>query len=148
MNLTYHDENQQEHPVVMGCYGIGVTRTFAAIVEQHHDENGIIWPVSVAPYHVIITVIRPSDGVQASLAGSIAAHLEAAGCEVIIDDRDERPGVKFKDADLLGIPVRITVGKKAADGIVEYKLRQDGEVRELPAQDAAAEAIELINAEK
>ena len=148
MNLTYHDENQQEHPVVMGCYGIGVTRTFAAIVEQHHDDNGIIWPVSVAPYHVIITVIKPADEIQMSLAGSIAAHLEAAGCEVIIDDRDERPGVKFKDADLLGIPVRITVGKKAAEGIVEYKLRRGGDVKELLAQDAAAEAIELINAEK
>ena len=148
MHLTYHDENQQEHPVVMGCYGIGVTRTFAAIVEQHHDDNGIIWPVSVAPYHVMVTVIKPADEVQMALAGSIAAQLESAGCEVIIDDRDERPGVKFKDADLLGIPVRITVGKKAAEGIVEYKLRRGGETKELPAQDAAAEAIELINAEK
>ena len=148
MHLTYHDENQQEHPVVMGCYGIGVTRTFAAVVEQHHDDNGIIWPVSVAPYHVIITVIKPADEVQMSLAEELGKSLEQAGCEVIIDDRDERPGVKFKDADLLGIPVRITVGKKAADGIVEYKLRRGGDVAELSAKDAAAEAIKLINAEK
>jgi prolyl-tRNA synthetase len=148
MNLTYHDENQQEHPVVMGCYGIGVTRTFAAVVEQHHDDNGIIWPVSVAPYHVIITVIKPADEVQMQLAESMAARLEQNGCEVIIDDRDERPGVKFKDADLLGIPVRITVGKKAADGIVEYKLRRGGDMAELTADEAADEAIKLINAEK
>ena len=148
MNLTYHDENQQEHPVVMGCYGIGVTRTFAAVVEQHHDDNGIIWPVSVAPYHVIITVIKPADEVQMQLAESMAARLEQNGCEVIIDDRDERPGVKFKDADLLGIPVRITVGKKAADGIVEYKLRRGGDMAELSAEEAADEAIKLINAEK
>ena len=132
----------------MGCYGIGVTRTFAAVVEQHHDDNGIIWPVSVAPYHVIITVIKPADEVQMSLAEELGKSLEQAGCEVIIDDRDERPGVKFKDADLLGIPVRITVGKKAADGIVEYKLRRGGDVAELSAKEAADEAIELINTEK
>ncbi len=148
MHLTYHDENQKEHPVVMGCYGIGVTRTFAAIVEQHHDDNGIIWPVSVAPYHVVITVIKPNDPVQMDLACNMAARLESAGCEVVIDDRDERPGVKFKDADLLGFPVRITVGKKAADGIVEYKLRRGGDVEELTAEEAGDKAIELINAEK
>ena len=148
MNLTYHDENQKEHPVVMGCYGIGVTRTFAAIVEQHHDDNGIIWPVSVAPYHVVITVIKPADQVQMSLAESMGARLESAGCEVVIDDRDERPGVKFKDADLLGFPVRITVGKKAADGIVEYKLRRGGDNEELSADEASDRAIALVNAEK
>ena len=147
MNLTYHDENQQEHPVVMGCYGIGVTRTFAAIVEQHHDDNGIIWPVSVAPYHVVITVIKPADAVQMSLAENIGARLESAGCEVVIDDRDERPGVKFKDADLLGFPIRITVGKKAPDGIVEYKLRRGGDVLELSADEAADKAIELVRSE-
>ena len=148
MNLTYHDENQQEHPVVMGCYGIGVTRTFAAVVEQHHDDNGIIWPVSVAPYHVVITVIKPADEVQMSLAENLGARLESAGLEVVIDDRDERPGVKFKDADLLGFPIRITVGKKAAEGIVEYKLRRGGDVMELPADEAADRAIELVNAER
>ena len=148
MGLTYHDENQQEHPVVMGCYGIGVTRTFAAIVEQHHDDNGIIWPVSVAPYHAVITVIKPADEVQMSLAENIGARLESAGCEVVIDDRDERPGVKFKDADLLGFPIRITVGKKAGEGIVEYKLRRGGDVIELSADEAADRAIELVNAER
>ena len=130
MSLNFKDENQQEHPVLMGCYGIGVTRTLAAIVEQNHDDNGIIWPMSVAPYHAVITVINPKDEVQMSLAGSIFARLEAAGLEVVVDERDERPGVKFKDADLLGFPIRITVGKKAADGIVEYKLRRGGDNKE------------------
>ncbi|MBQ2217386.1 MAG: proline--tRNA ligase, partial [Firmicutes bacterium] len=148
MNLCYSDENQQEHPVLMGCYGIGVTRTLAAVVEQNHDDNGIIWPMSIAPYHAVITVINPKDEVQMSLAGSIFARLEAAGLEVVIDERDERPGVKFKDADLLGFPIRITVGKKAADGIVEYKLRRGGDNTDMTADQAADAAIELYNKEK
>ena len=132
----------------MGCYGIGVTRTLAAVVEQNHDDNGIIWPMSVAPYHAVITVINSKNEVQMSLAGSISARLEAAGLEVVIDERDERPGVKFKDADLIGFPIRITVGKKAADGIVEYKLRRGGDSVDLTADQAADAAIELYNAEK
>ena len=148
MCLNYKDENQQEHPVLMGCYGIGVTRTLAAVVEQNHDDNGIIWPMSVAPYHAVITVINSKNEVQMSLAGSISARLEAAGLEVVIDERDERPGVKFKDADLIGFPIRITVGKKAADGIVEYKLRRGGDSVDLTADQAADAAIELYNAEK
>ena len=148
MSLNFKDENQQEHPVLMGCYGIGVTRTLAAIVEQNHDDNGIIWPMSVAPYHAVITVINPRDEIQMSLAGSIFARLEAAGLEVVVDERDERPGVKFKDADLLGFPIRITVGKKAADGIVEYKLRRVGDNTDMTADQAADAAIELYNKEK
>lgn len=148
MGATYKDENQKEQLIVMGCYGIGVTRTLAAVVEQHHDENGIIWPVAVAPYHVIITIMRPDEQVQADLADKICAELEAGGAEVLVDDRKERPGVKFKDADLLGIPVRITVGRGAADGIIEYKLRRDADKEELSAEDAVARALELINKEK
>ena len=110
MNAVYKDENQQDRLIVMGCYGIGVTRTLSAIVEQHHDENGIIWPMSVAPYHVIITLVKPGDETQEAVAEEIYSRLSDAGVEVLLDDRDERPGVKFKDADLLGIPVRITVG--------------------------------------
>ena len=147
MHLNYKDENQQEHPVLMGCYGIGVTRTFAAIVEQYHDDNGIIWPMSVAPYHAVITVINPKDQVQMDLAGNIFARLEAAGLEVVVDERDERPGVKFKDADLIGFPIRITVGKKAADSIVEYKLRRGGDMQELDAETAADAAIALFRKE-
>lgn len=148
MGLTYKDENQEDHPVVMGCYGIGVTRTVAAIVEQNHDDNGIIWPVSVAPYHVIVDLVNLKDETQVKTAEDIYNKLQDAGLEVILDDRDERPGVKFKDADLLGIPVRIVVGKKAADGIVEYKLRRGGEVEELSAAEAVEKAIALVAAER
>lgn len=148
MGAYYKDENQEEKPIVMGCYGIGVSRTMAAIVEQHHDENGIIWPMSVAPYHVIISLVKPGDETQAKVAEDIYEQLDAAGVEVMLDDRDERPGVKFKDADLLGIPVRITVGRGAVDGVVEYKLRRDAEKEELPVSEAIAKAIEIVNREK
>lgn len=148
MGAVYKDENMKDHPIVMGCYGIGVTRTLAAVVEQHHDDNGIIWPVSVAPYHVIITVMKPDDELQSSLAEDIYNRLCEAGAEVLLDDRKERPGVKFKDADLLGIPVRITVGRGAADGIVEYKLRRDADKTELSADESVNRALALIDAEK
>ena len=147
MNATYLDENQKAHPIVMGCYGIGVTRTLAAIVEQHHDKDGIIWPMSVAPYHVIITLVKPDDEVQSALAEEIYEKLEAVGVEVLLDDRKERPGVKFKDADLIGIPVRITVGKLAAESMVEYKLRRDAEKEEITASEAVSRAIEIVRKE-
>lgn len=148
MNAVYKDENQKDQFIVMGCYGIGVTRTLSAIVEQHHDENGIIWPVSVAPYHVIITVVKPKDEDQNKVAEDIYEELSKAGIEVLLDDRDERPGVKFKDADLLGIPVRITVGKRASEGIVEYKLRREQDKSEKTAEQAVKDAIEMINKER
>ncbi|MDD4376647.1 MAG: proline--tRNA ligase [Eubacteriales bacterium] len=148
MGATYKDENQKDHPIVMGCYGIGVTRTLAAVVEQHHDDNGIIWPMSVAPYHVIITLVKPEDEEQRAAAELIYNRLSDAGIEVLLDDRKERPGVKFKDADLLGIPVRITVGKLAGDGKVEYKLRRDTEKQEIAIEDAINKAIEIVNKEK
>ena len=143
MGATYKDENQKDQPIVMGCYGIGVTRTLAAVVEQHHDENGIIWPMSVAPYHVIITLVKPDDEEQAKVAEQIYSELLKAG-----DDRKERPGVKFKDADLLGIPVRITVGKLAGEGKVEYKLRREADKQEITAEEAIAKAVEIVNQEK
>ena len=148
MNAVYKDENQQDRLIVMGCYGIGVTRTLSAIVEQHHDENGIIWPMSVAPYHVIITLVKPGDETQEAVAEEIYNRLSDAGVEVLLDDRDERPGVKFKDADLLGIPVRITVGKRAPEGVVEYKLRREAEKQEMSVSEAVVAAIEIVNAEK
>lgn len=148
MNAIYKDENQQDHPLVMGCYGIGVSRTLAAVIEQHHDEDGIIWPVSVAPYHAIVTLVKPKDEEQAKLAEEIYQSLLTAGVEAVIDDRDERPGVKFKDADLLGFPIRITVGKRAGEGIVEYKLRRDSEKSELSVAEAIGNAIKLVNEEK
>lgn len=148
MGAMYVDENQKEQPIVMGCYGIGVTRTLAAVVEQHHDENGIIWPMSVAPYHAIITLVKPDDETQAAAAEKIYEALNDARVEVLLDDRKERPGVKFKDADLLGIPVRITVGKLAGEGKVEYKLRRDAEKEEITIEDAISRAIEIVNNEK
>ena len=148
MNAIYKDENQQDHPLVMGCYGIGVSRTLAAVIEQHHDEDGIIWPVSVAPYHAIVTLVKPKDETQSKLAEDIYQRLLTAGVEAVIDDRDERPGVKFKDADLLGFPIRITVGKRAGEGIVEYKLRRDSEKTEISVEEAIENAINLVNEEK
>lgn len=148
MGAMYVDENQKEQPIVMGCYGIGVTRTLAAVVEQHHDDNGIIWPMSVAPYHVIITLVKPDDEAQAAAAEKIYKALADARVEVLLDDRKERPGVKFKDADLLGIPVRITVGKLAGEGKVEYKLRRDADKEEITIEEAISRAIEIVNREK
>lgn len=147
MGATYKDENMEDQLIVMGCYGIGVTRTLAAIVEQHHDENGIIWPVNVAPYHAIVTIVNTGDEGQEALAEKIYQDLLKAGIEALIDDRKERPGVKFKDADILGIPVRITVGKKAAEGMVEYKLRQEKDHQEISAEVATENAIQWIRSQ-
>lgn len=148
MGAYYKDENMEDKLVVMGCYGIGVTRTLAAVVEQHHDENGIIWPMSIAPYHAIITIVNTGDEVQEKVAEEIYQKLNNAGVEVLLDDRKERPGVKFKDADLLGIPVRITVGRGAADGNVEYKLRRDAEKEEISVENAINKAIQTVMQEK
>lgn len=147
MNATYKDENGEDQIYWMGCYGVGVTRTMQAVVEQSHDDKGIIWPVSVAPYHVIVTVINPKDETQMELANKIEAELETKRVEVIVDDRDERVGVKFNDADLLGIPIRITVGKLAKDGKVEYKLRREEDNEVMSAADAIAAAAKLVDDE-
>lgn len=148
LSAYYKDENQKEKPIVMGCYGIGVTRTMAAIVEQHHDENGIIWPMSVAPYHVIICLLNPQDEAQSELAEKIYKELINARVEVLLDDRKERPGVKFKDADLLGIPIRITVGKNAAEGNVEFKFRKSEENENISAEAAISKTILTVEKEK
>ena len=150
MHAVYKDENQQDQLIWMGCYGIGVSRTFQAIIDmpQNHDESGIIWPMAVAPYHVIITEVKPGDEAQDAVSQKIYDALTKAGVEVIWDDRNERPGVKFKDADLIGIPVRITVGKLAGEGIVEYKRRRDADKREIGVEEAIAAAIEFVNAER
>lgn len=150
MHAYYKDENQKDKPIVMGCYGIGVSRTVAAVVEQYHDDDGIIWPMSVAPYHVEIIQMK-DDEAQGELAQKIYYELTAKGVEVLWDDRKERPGVKFKDADLIGMPIAITVGRGAADGKVEYKLRRDGrngDKIEIDADDAIARAISLVEAER
>jgi prolyl-tRNA synthetase len=124
MGCTFLDENGSEKPMIMGSYGIGVARTMAAVIEQNHDVNGIIWPASVAPYQVVIIPVNTSNGTQMEVAEELYAQLEKAGLDVLLDDRKERAGVKFNDADLIGIPARITVGRRAGEGFVEYKLRR------------------------
>ncbi len=127
MNFSIMDKDQKKQSVIMGCYGIGVSRTMAACVEMSHDENGIIWPAAIAPYHVLITVMRADNAEYLTAAAELAQELAAAGLDVLIDDREERPGVKFKDADLIGVPLRLTLGEKSlAEGAVEFKLRTDG----------------------
>lgn len=128
MNANFIDEDGKEKPFVMGCYGIGVTRTMASIIEQHHDESGIIWPLSVAPYHVSVIPVNIKDEEQLKNATELYEKLVSMGVEVLLDDRNERVGVKFKDSELMGIPMRVTVGKKIIDGEVEFKLR-DGEMK-------------------
>lgn len=125
------DENGRQIPIIMGCYGIGVSRLLSAIVEQHSDENGIVWPRSIAPFDVHVIPVNVKKEEQVELSEKVTELLENAGYKVLVDDRKERPGVKFADSDLIGIPARITVGKKAAEGIVEIKLRRTGETLEV-----------------
>lgn len=148
MGAVYKDENQKDKLIVMGSYGIGVSRTLAAIIEQNHDENGIIWPMPVAPYEVMITVVKVKDDVQMELAEKMYDELVEAGIEVLLDDRDERVGVKFKDADLIGVPIRITVGKGATNKLVEYKLRRDVEKVELHMEEAIEKAKKTVLKER
>ena len=148
MGATYLDENGKEQVIHMGCYGIGVSRTMAAAVEQHSDENGIIWPKNIAPYHVVIVPISAKDESQMAIAEQLYADLQKRGVEVMLDDRKERPGVKFKDADLIGYPVRITVGKKAVEEqVVEYKLRAAAENEVVALADVVEKAVSYIFAE-
>jgi prolyl-tRNA synthetase len=139
LGAGYLDPAGQRQTAIMGCYGIGVTRTLQAVLEQSHDANGIIWPLSIAPYQVEVLPINVADAPTMQVAEKIAAELEAAGFDVLVDDRDERPGVKFKDADLLGLPIRVNVGEKSlARGVVEIKLRHNGELRAVPPEQALA----------
>lgn len=141
LDCFYTDEKGEQHPMVMGCYGIGVTRTVAAVIEQHHDANGIIWPISVAPYHVMVVCVNSNDEIQMDLAASVYEELIACGVEAVLDDREERAGVKFKDADLLGFPYRVNVGKMAPDGIVELVERRSGSI----APSSKDEAVKKIS---
>ncbi|NLX61917.1 MAG: proline--tRNA ligase [Tissierellia bacterium] len=147
LNAKFLDENGKEKPFIMGSYGIGVSRTLAAIVEQHHDENGIIWPLVVAPYHVVITVVNSKNEEQSQVGEKLYKELKDAGIEVLLDDRKERAGVKFNDRDLIGIPIRITVGKKAGENIVEYSLRKDNEKEEIAVEEVLERIKEEFNKE-
>ena len=143
MGATFLDQNGKSQPIIMGCYGIGVERTVAAVIEQHHDENGIIWPLAIAPYHVVVIPVNVKKEEHLENAEKIYKELEAAGVEVLLDDRNERAGFKFKDSDLLGIPMRITVGKDIVDGKVEFKLRKEAD-KEIISVD---EVLDRVKAE-
>ena len=140
MGATFADENGVERPFLMGCYGVGVSRTLAAVVEQHNDEQGIVWPVSVAPYEVSVIALD-KKGEAFDAAAHLADELAAAGVDVVFDDRAERPGVKFADNDLMGFPFQLIVGKRGlANGTVELKVRATGERSDL-ALDSAVEHV-------
>lgn len=148
MNATFQDKDGQEKHFVMGCYGIGVTRIVAAAIEQNHDEKGIIFPVPLAPYTVIIVNLGINDEAINTAAEKLYQDLQTAGLEVIIDDRDERPGFKFKDADLLGIPYRVTVGKNfVSNGTLEIKHRKDGTIEEMTPEETVTRLQTAILAE-
>ncbi|MBU8786456.1 proline--tRNA ligase [Bacillus glycinifermentans] len=133
MDATFLDENGRAKPMLMGCYGIGISRTLSAIVEQHHDEKGLIWPLSVSPYDLHILALNMKNDAQAELAERLYGECKEKGYDVLFDDRAERAGVKFADSDLIGLPIRITVGKRADEGIVEVKIRKTGETFEVAA---------------
>ena len=145
MGANFIDENGESKPFIMGCYGIGVTRTLASIIEQHHDDNGIIWPLSVAPYHVSIIPVNIKDENQMKVAEEIYNKLKSMGIEVIMDDRNERAGVKFKDSDLMGMPMRVTVGKKINEGQVEFKLRNSDDIEVINIEDVYNKVKEQFN---
>ncbi|MHB8172288.1 MAG: proline--tRNA ligase [Thermincolia bacterium] len=148
LGATFLDENGKSREMLMGCYGIGVSRTMAAAVEQNNDENGIIWPVSIAPFHVVIVPVSIKDKEQVKAAEQIYKGLKSLGVEVVLDDRNERPGVKFKDADLIGYPVRITIGPKTlAENKVEVNIRQDGKTTLEAIDTVAQEVANLVQKE-
>ena len=143
IGAKFLDENGKEQPFYMGSYGIGVTRSVAAIIEQYNDDRGIVWPLNTAPYHVIITVINEKNQEQMNLGEKLYKQLSEAGVEVLLDDRKERAGIKFNDRDLIGIPIRVTVGKRASESIVEYSLRSSEEKLECNE----SEVFELVKSE-
>lgn len=147
LGLSVLDENGTMIPIVMGSYGIGVERNMAASIEANHDEKGIVWPIEIAPYHVVITVVRPDDERSSEVSAAIYDELTAAGVEVLLDDRKERPGVKFTDAELIGIPLRITIGPRGLEsGVVEFAERRSGERRDVAIANAASEVLAFLEA--
>ncbi|ADH99289.1 proline--tRNA ligase [Salisediminibacterium selenitireducens] len=145
LGATVLDDQGKARPIVMGSYGIGVSRTVAAIIEEHHDEDGIIWPLSVAPFQAHLIPVNIKQDEQKALAESLYTELQESGLDILFDDRQERPGVKFKDSDLLGLPIRVTIGKKAGEGIVEVKYRKSGETVEVHRDDLKNTILEYVN---
>jgi prolyl-tRNA synthetase family II len=145
LGVTVLDHDGKTIPIVMGSYGIGVERNMAASIEANHDEKGIVWPLEIAPFHVVITVVRPDDAKPMAVAETLYRTLQEHDVDVLLDDRDERPGVKFTDAELIGIPYRVTVGPRGiADGVVEIVDRATGSSREVPISEASAVLIDLV----
>lgn len=145
LHATFLDNQGKSHPFVMGCYGIGVTRTVAASIEQNHDDDGIIWPVAIAPYEVVIVPANNKSEEVMAAARKLYEDMEDSRDEVVLDDRNERAGIKFKDADLIGYPVRVTIGKKwQRSGCVEIKIRRSGEVVEVPLEEAKDKVLEIL----
>ncbi|MCA1053547.1 proline--tRNA ligase [Rossellomorea aquimaris] len=147
MNSTYLDENGRSQSIIMGCYGIGVSRTLAAVAEQFNDENGLVWPTNLSPYDVHLIPINMKDDHQSALAHELYDGLKNNRFDVLMDDRAERPGVKFADSDLIGLPVRVTVGKKASEGIVEVKVRKTGEMLEVHKDELLATLTDLLTSQ-
>jgi prolyl-tRNA synthetase len=144
MDATFIDENGEMHPFIMGCYGFGISRMAAAAIEQHHDEDGIIWPVSISPMDILVLPVNVNDAEVLERALALESELEERGFDVLVDDRDQSPGVKFKDADLIGIPLRLTIGKKLKEGKVELFHRASGKIEEIPVEKALDVVLERI----
>jgi prolyl-tRNA synthetase len=145
LGATYLDAEGRERPIEMGCYGIGITRLMAAAIEQNHDANGIIWPLALAPFHVLLLPINYKDKAIQKTCDQLYADLQNRGVETLLDDRDERPGVKFKDGDLIGIPLRVTIGAKGLEkGCVELRGRRDGKNEDIPVAEAAQRIQKII----
>ena len=144
MGATYLDEKGNEVTIIMGCYGIGINRIVAGAVEAAHDANGILWPLALAPYQVVVVPLQVQNAAVMEQASSSRKALAAAGLDVLVDDRDQRPGVKFKDADLIGVPLRVVVGERGLkDGTIEIKWRHQSEAKHIPAASAAETIVGL-----
>jgi prolyl-tRNA synthetase len=143
----YADQQKQRLPMVMGCYGIGISRTLQAIIEQRHDADGIVWPWAVAPYQVVISALDPRLPESQQAVAQLVQAAESAGADVLVDDREERPGVKFKDADLVGFPIRVVVSSRGLkEGLVELKVRTSRDARKVPLAEAPAQLAQLVAA--
>ncbi len=145
LGATFLDENGERKPIIMGCYGIGVNRIVAALAETCHDEKGLKWPVALAPFEVVVVPLNVKDAAVREAAETIYNDLQAQGVDVLIDDRDERPGVKFNDADLIGFPVRVVVGGKGlAEGVAEIKQRSEEQPTKIPLADVTSRVKGLL----
>jgi prolyl-tRNA synthetase len=149
LSARFLDDHEQQHPIIMGCYGIGIARILAGLIETSHDANGIVWPISLAPYEVLLVPLKVTDEETMNAAGRLHDELSAAGIEVLLDDRDSRAGVKFKDADLVGIPLRVVLGPKSLqEGKLELKWRWEEKPELIELAGATQRIVELVQEER